>query len=71
MATPTYSELLDAAKSALLRLFMGAERVSVNGQQFHYTSAAELERLISKLEVKVAESAGTDGRGAWEASFES
>jgi hypothetical protein len=69
MSSPTNAELLDAARNALLRVLGGAKYVSVNGQQFHYSSVPELRALISELEVKVAEENGTDGRGAWEGTF--
>ena len=69
MSVPTNAERLDAAKTALLHLLNGAKFVQVNGNQFHYTSVPELRSLITELEVKVAEEAGTDGRGAWEATF--
>ena len=66
---PTNAEILDEAKKALMRLIKGAKFVTVNGQQFHYTSSAELRQIIADYELKVAEEAGTDGRGAWEAAF--
>lgn len=66
---PTTAELIDEAKKALKRVIQGATFVTVNGQQFHYTSVGELRKLIHDLEVMAAEEAGTDGRGAWEAGF--
>jgi len=69
MAEPTYAELLSAAKSALARVMGGAKTVVMNGREFHYSSIQELKDTISWLEVKVAEENGTDGRGAWEATF--
>lgn len=66
---PTYAEILAEARRALLRLVSGAKFVTVNGQQFHYTSERELRNLINWLATKAAEDAGTDGRGAWEAAF--
>lgn len=68
-ASTTYAEKLDAAKDALDRLIAGAKFVTVNGQQFHFSSQDELCRLIDWLETKVAEEAGTDGRGSWEVAF--
>jgi hypothetical protein len=69
MSAPTNSELLEKARLALARVLDGATFVSVNGQQFHYSSVPELRALIRELEVAVAEENGTDGRGAWEAAF--
>lgn len=70
MPTPTYAELLADAKSAYQRILNGATFVTVNGQQFHYSSIGELQKQIDWLEAKVAEQSGTDGRGAWEATFD-
>lgn len=70
MADATYAEILTAAKNAMFRLAQGAKFVTVNGQQFHYSSMNELKAMVEFCELKVAEAAGTDGRGAWEATFE-
>ena len=69
MADATWAEIKTAAKNALLRIANGAKFVTVNGQQFHYSSIGELRGLIAEYELKIAEAAGTDGRGAWEAAF--
>ena len=52
-----------------MRLVEGVKLAQLDGNQFHYTSATEIEGIIDRLEVAVAEDAGTDGRGAWEATF--
>lgn len=70
MADATYAEILTEAKNAMKRLVMGAEFVTVNGQQFKYPQLSQLQTTIAFCEQKVAEAAGTDGRGAWEAAFE-
>ena len=69
MSVPTNAELLDETKKAILRLVEGAKFAQVNGNQYHFSSLTELRALQSELEVKVAEEAGTDGRGAWEVAF--
>jgi enoyl-CoA hydratase/carnithine racemase len=66
---PTNAELLDEARKALRRVLRGATFVTVNGQQFRYANVGELRAMIAEYELKVAEGAGTDGRGAWEAVF--
>jgi|APSaa5957512622_1039677.scaffolds.fasta_scaffold411003_1 hypothetical protein len=69
MSVPTNAELLDATKLAIMRLVQGAKFAQVNGNQYHFSSLPELRALKAELEVAVAEDAGTDGRGAWEATF--
>jgi len=69
MADATWSEIRTASKNALLRIANGAKFVTVNGQQFHYSNVSELEAMISLCDRHLAEEAGTDGRGAWEATF--
>ena len=69
MADATYAEILTEAKNAMKRLLTGAVSVTVNGQQFTFASLTQLQTTIDFCERKVAEAAGTDGRGAWEATF--
>ncbi|MBT7299547.1 MAG: hypothetical protein HN849_08545 [Victivallales bacterium] len=69
MSAPTNAELLEATSNAILRLVEGVKFAQVSGNQYHYSSLPELRALKAELEVAVAEEAGTDGRGAWEATF--
>jgi hypothetical protein len=69
MSVPTNAELLDETKKAIVRIVQGAEFVQLNGNQCHFSSLPELRALRAELEVAVAEEDGTDGRGAWEATF--
>jgi len=64
-----YQDLLDKLAAAQLRLADGAKMVTVNGQQYQFEDMAALQRAIDAAELKIAELAGTDGRGAWEAAF--
>jgi hypothetical protein len=65
----TDTELLAEIDAAIVRLIRGAKFITVNGQQFHYSSLMELRELRKEVVLRIAETAGTDGRGAWEASF--
>ena len=65
MSVPTNAELLDTTNRAILRLVQGAKFAQVNGNQYHFSSLAELRAQKAELEVAVAEEAGTDGCGAW------
>ena len=67
--TLTDTELLAEIDAAILRLVRGAKFVTANGQQFHFSSLDELRRLRAEVALRMAEAAGTDGRGAWEATF--
>jgi len=69
MSVPTNAELLAAVNTAILRLVNSAKMVQIAGNTYHFTSLPELHALKSELEVAIAEDAGTDGRGAWEATF--
>jgi hypothetical protein len=56
MATPTYSELLAAAKTALLDVLANGQHISLNGRVFTKADLKELHSQIDWLETKV----GTD-----------
>lgn len=63
------SELLDLVDTKIKQILAGAERVSVNGQSFHYTQLNELRAWRRELKVEAAEEAGTDDRGSFEVTF--
>ncbi|NOY81940.1 MAG: hypothetical protein GXP31_13165 [Kiritimatiellaeota bacterium] len=65
----TAQQLLDETNDAILRILQGAEFVTVNGQQFHFSRLSELRALRKELTVEIAAAAGEDGRGSWEAVF--
>jgi hypothetical protein len=59
MATPTYSELLDAAKTALLDILQNGQHVAMNGRVFTKADLPALQNQIDWLETKTGiESAG-------------
>lgn len=58
--TATYSETLDAAKDAAMRIVQGSiSSYSLNGVQYTYANLSELQKLIDWLEGKVARESGT------------
>ena len=65
----TSAAMLSAVEDAILRLINGAKFVTVNGQQMHFSSLGELKSMRADLRREIAEDAGTEGRGAWEATF--
>ena len=65
----TDTELVAEIDAAILRLIRGAKFITVNGQQLHFSSLNELREFRKEVALRIAEAAGTDGRGAWEASF--
>lgn len=69
MSEVSTQTLLDEVNAAIRQVVNGARSVSVNGQSFHYTQLKELRAWRNELKIEVAEDAGTDGRGSWEAVF--
>jgi len=58
--TATFSEILDEAKDAYLRILQGTTAsYTLGGAQYTYLSLAELGKVIDQLEQRVARTNGT------------
>lgn len=59
MPVPTYQELLDEAKAALMALLEGrAAAYSINGRSYTAQNLGELRQLIQDLQARVSRESG-------------
>ena len=61
MATPTYAELLDAAKAALLDVLSNGQHVGKDGRLYTKADLKDIQNQIDWLETKVVQQSSTSG----------